>query len=192
LACRLSQNFETLRRLSINTWLAEISRSKRGTRFLHRQQHTAIRKFGGFGGLAVQLLAIDPGKSMGWACFLHGRLIGSGQGAPNDIMRFIQSADAIVFEEPEIYRPRHCKGNPNDLKGMLIQIGYIQGKSKNGCKWHRYLPVQWKGQLPKRITKQRAEACLSSQDCIGPKQNELDAWDAVALGLWFLKRLRLG
>jgi hypothetical protein len=141
----------------------------------------------------MQILAIDPGTTgnMGWACFLHGHLVNAGVDGPSQILHYIIGADVIVFEHPEIYPARMGKGDPNRLLGLVKQIGFIQGRAKQACIFHEYLPCQWKGQLPKHIVQRRARATLTDLEGPIPPACQHDTWDAIALGLVFLRRLRL-
>lgn len=129
---------------------------------------------------------------MGWARFSDGYLIDAGSGKPEDIIPHIQSAEIIVFELPQFYRARFSKGDPNKLAKLTKQVGYVQGIAFAGNTDVRYvemLPADWKGQLPKKIVHARARAVMTEHT------NDLrlthDAWDAIALGLVYLKRLVL-
>lgn len=142
----------------------------------------------------MKLLAIDPGttgKNLGFARFVGGYLIDAGEGSLATLMPRIPGVDVIVFEMPQFYRPKESKGDPNKLAKLVKQIGVIQGIALcNGCTtFHEYLPAQWKGQLPKDVCARRAREVLTAQDAqIHGKDN---AWDAVALGLWHLGRLKM-
>lgn len=141
----------------------------------------------------MRLLAIDPGTrgNMGWARFWRGYFIDAGEGVPSDIAPHIYGADEIVFEHPQIYRARHSKGDPNKLLGLVKQIGYIQGlaNSTHACKFTEYQPHAWKGSANKRIPQERARALWTENDSPQPPSRMIDAWDAIALGMFHLKRL---
>lgn len=141
----------------------------------------------------MKVLAVDPGTlgNMGWSRFWEGVLLDAGEGKPESIVSHIISAEVIAFEMPEIYRARHSKGDPNRLKGLIKQIGWIQGVAwayNHECAFVEYQPKQWKGNIPKPVHHERAHSILTSVDAIPPPFNQDNAWDAIALGLYVVGR----
>ncbi len=146
--------------------------------------------------MTEKLLAIDPGddrthSNMGWARFWGGYFVDAGEANPRAILQHIISAQTIVCEHPEVYRSRHMKGDPNDLARLIQQIGIIKGLAwASGAEpvFVDVLPKSWKGQVPKHICHERALSVWTKQDCPPPPRTQLNAWDAIALGLWYLHR----
>lgn len=135
------------------------------------------------------LLAIDPGNVTGWAVFNGPQdqtLKGCGYGPPAALVGF--RPDVLVIERPQVYDARHSKGDPNDLITLAITVGRLIERM-DATTVLTPLPREWKKQLPKDICHKRALAVLS------PDERRLlvsdhNALDAVALGLWYLKRWR--
>ena len=136
-------------------------------------------------------LAVDPGKhASGWALFSDAGLVAAGFDSP----KFF-AIDQIVMEVPRIRRLGKSKGDPNDLVEVAISVGEWFGVHAEADR-HRYYPAQWKGQLPKPECRARAHAVLSPTELASvPKvamtRGGTDMWDAIALGLVHLERLRM-
>ena len=154
------------------------------------------------------LVAVDPGKNTGLAFFIDGMLARIGCISPKNFAYNLelftggvhQCAMTYVVEIPEIYRSRHSKGDPNHLIPLAKQCGMVQGLAEtNGALYHEYKPKAWKGQLPKHVMRNRIKALRILtpheehvlQTTPFSKEEEHNAWDALGLGLWHLKRLKL-
>lgn len=101
----------------------------------------------------------------------------------------------LVIEYQQTYGGRAAKGDANDLlkatllSGALVQLGeHVQ----------LVTPHEWKGNAKKEITAARCEADLSAAEflmVVGKlgKNKKLrgDVWDAVGIGLWWLRRAEL-
>lgn len=146
--------------------------------------------------MTERILAIDPGDdrthaNMGWARFWGGFFVDAGESDPRSILAHISGAHTIVFEHPEIYRSRYSKGNPNDLAPLIQQIGIIKGlawASGNEPKFVEVFPKAWKGQAPKHVIHDRAEAVWTTHDCKPPSRSQHNAWDAIGLAMFYLRR----
>lgn len=154
------------------------------------------------------LLAVDPGKHRsGWALFgpRSGRLVlfFAGYDPPSKTIRvpdstggtFLPSPDTLVIERPQVYRAGKSKGDPNDLVDVAIAVGRWIGTYPDADRI-LYTPDEWKGQVPKAVCHARARAALSVEELARvpalPKTRGLpDMWDAIALGLVHLGRLRM-
>jgi hypothetical protein len=52
------------------------------------------------------------------------------------------------------------------------------------------LPNKWKGNLPKKICKDRCKAVLTPEELARVKTEDHNVWDAIGIGLWYLGRLK--
>ena len=150
-------------------------------------------------------LAIDPSiKHTGVALFLGqelqwARVVTSAEptSASREV-RYKAMADLIkeavgpaipaelILEFPEIY-PRH-PARPNDLMLLAGLTGYLAG-SIEALKVITYLPKQWKGQLPKDVCITRVSSKLTPTELWRVSAGDkTDAWDAVGIGLFRLRR----
>lgn len=161
------------------------------------------------------LLAIDPGKKgLGVALFADGSLLqawysgaegGSGH-ALLDVTRplvreleslrrqGLPSLDTLLIERPQAYSGAQQSANPEDVAELCVVVGALMLAVRpllspiGGILLVR--PAEWKGQLPKDVTRNRAEAALTPAEAEGlimPKAVKTlghNVWDAVALGLW--------
>lgn len=156
------------------------------------------------------LLAIDPGvHAVGAALWGDGALCraayvqnpnthsGIGAGGVGDLVDALLAwsggpADSVVVELPRHY-PEDRGVKPNDLIDLAAVVGGIMATC--GRQHTHYYPAQWKGQLPKRVSHARAMAELSQleRNVITPTADPAlfhNVLDAVALGLFHLKKLR--
>lgn len=103
----------------------------------------------------------------------------------------------LVTEIPAVRQRGSGKGDPNDLIDLAGIVGAIVGGLRvkfpeSVVKWSP-LPEQWKGQLPKSVTKDRVDAALSDFEKTriqwsGEKHN---IYDAIHLGLVYLHKVGL-
>lgn len=165
-------------------------------------------------------LAIDPGKSMGWALFSGAALVRCGAfdgdydagmrtfGESSGLPPGFSYTDRIVCERPQYYPPtRGAKRvDPNDLITLALRAGAVVGSVRRlyPCVEVRWvLPATWKGSVPKPIHQRRiwealtpAEQASARPAPAGPvaARRESPGWtdtlDAIGLGLYDLGRLR--
>jgi hypothetical protein len=143
------------------------------------------------------LIAIDPGRTVGVAVFHNERLFCVEEfevSSLSDIIRKIEVLEfdalpSVVIELPQVYPVRKWKGDPNDL----IQVAYIAGAIAGLLR--RYAidiktlkPHEWKGNTPKKIDNRRTFERLtpSEQEIVKAASNHV--LDAVGIGLHVLKR----
>jgi hypothetical protein len=97
---------------------------------------------------------------------------------------------SLIVEVPQIY-PGPRKEDPNDLIDLAGVLGAIIGASEAHVVWSP-LPKDWKGQLPKEVTKLRVDQKLT-----GPEKERIawplerlrhNVYDAVHLGIVYLER----
>lgn len=145
----------------------------------------------------MSLLAIDPGvKRHGWGFFLDGALVACGK-SPSLSLVVGAALDELVIELPQAYGLRGGKGeDKNDLIALAFEAGRVAGLL-NPKTLHVTSPSNWKAQVPKEIVHNRCRRVLSPAEAgllEGPNGRGFDhnVWDAVALGLWHLKRISRG
>lgn len=143
----------------------------------------------------MTLLAVDPGKTTGWALFRDSQLVACGKvtGASAAVGN-LPVADTLVIEEPRIRR-RHPR--PNDILQLAVLVGQI---AAHYVQVRRVAPEEWKGQMPKDVCWKRANAKLTWQErtLVWPKgfkmlsTRKLDhnIKDAIALGLSAIGRFK--
>jgi hypothetical protein len=153
----------------------------------------------------THILAIDPGlRATGYAYFRNGTLARCGLKRCDLIDRaeiaaaigrefaveFLKPLDALVVEVPQIYQPRFMKGDPNDLVNLALVAGsalQLPAKIRRAIS-----PHQWKGNVPKEITRSRVLFALSDMereillDANVPESLKHNVFDAVGIGQWFL------
>lgn len=161
------------------------------------------------------LVALDPGShKAGLALFRDGKLIWAGpvinpkktkgaQGWQEMAALVVRGTlhawdvDTFVLERMQSYTdPRHQKGPQDDLlevQGMsACLVGALAFRGKGPVELVDPVPATWKGQVPKEICHQRALEVLTAEEkkviCLKPAVAKLDTLDAVALGLWALRR----
>lgn len=133
-------------------------------------------------------LAIDPGKSTGWALVnAAGVLIACGRGQDFPPCRI------CVIELPQIYRPGLSPARPEDLVTLAVRVG--QYKERVECRGAKVIleqPATWKHQVKKAIHHPRIAQSLMPVELkavakgigkLTEKQAE-DVWDAVGLAKW--------
>lgn len=142
------------------------------------------------------IIAIDPGKTTGWAVF---------EGLPNTggIMKACGicsdldgvALNGIIEGIIELPKSRHDTPNPNSLITLAVRIGEYKAELKRaGVAVQLVFPEEWKGQTPKDVSWRRALAKLKPGEITsvaaakkGHKKVD-DLEDAIALGLWFVGR----
>ena len=102
--------------------------------------------------------------------------------------------DQVVVELPQVYTRDKSKGNPNDL----IKVAAVAGALLKGILADRQmfvLPAEWKGNAPKEVTENRCRVDLSAEELdrveLPAKSLQHNVWDAIGIGLWFLKKEKL-
>jgi hypothetical protein len=134
----------------------------------------------------IDLLAVDPGASTGWAAFSGDRLAAWGLGDPP-----VESAGRIAIELPQVY-PRQ-QVPPNDLIALAFLAGRYAGRARGAVS--TVLPHQWKGNMPKDVCAARVRARLSPEEravvdaCDVPDKQRHNVLDAIGIGLFALGRL---
>jgi hypothetical protein len=139
------------------------------------------------------VLAVDPGRTTGWALYRDALLIEFGK-VPGARARLgaLPVADRVVIERPVIRR-NHPR--PDDILKLALLAGEIAGHF-DGDYVQFVTPEGWKGQLPKDVCWTRARGKLNRDElalllpAVQRREKKLDhnIADAIALGLWALGR----
>jgi hypothetical protein len=144
----------------------------------------------------VNLLAIDPGQTTGWAYFLNGELLQASYDTKEEVLiQTNRGTDILVIEKPAWYGTNN-KVDVNDLIELAVFVGEMKQKYRMTTKEIvLVLPVAWKGTVPKKIHNQRVLDTLTEKERdllpLRPRAKDYDhnMLDAVGLGLWKLGRL---
>jgi hypothetical protein len=74
---------------------------------------------------------------------------------------------------------------------LQLKVGELKGRFEAvGCRVELVQPRTWKHQVPKHIHHARASKVLTDAERELMASKRHDVWDAVALGLWKLGRLK--
>lgn len=94
---------------------------------------------------------------------------------------------SVVIESMQI--DRRSRRAATDLLELSAIGGAILAIAHDrGLQTYSYKPKVWKGNTPKDITTARAKEKLSPEELSRVADNFHDTWDAIALGLFHLKR----
>jgi hypothetical protein len=146
----------------------------------------------------VNLIAIDPGKTTGWALFYKGPLYSAGVCSRDQFFKGLPLAGpsySVVIENPRWYP--HDYTDVNDLLDLAVLVGEIkQHYAIRDAAVELVWPRTWKGNAPKNMMTKRILSRLTPEELavvpVRPRARTVDhnAADAIGLGLWKLGRLR--
>lgn len=156
----------------------------------------------------MNLIAIDPGRTTGWAIFVDGGLRRAGtrdskdpnyfrEDTPWDHMPLggLLTLDCVLVEVPRWY-PRDHK-DVNDLIDLAVLVGELKRfYESQDFKVELVWPRTWKGNVKKEIMTERILSRLKPDELalvpLRPRAKTPDhnTVDAIGLGLWKLGRLR--
>lgn len=144
------------------------------------------------------LYAVDPGKhTSAVAAFLNDELVGVWFASADSMDMAEDSLGEVAMEQPRAYG-NHAR--PQDLldltaAGMAVATRLVRPMTRV----RMIQPQEWKGQVPKPITRKRIEAKLTQSeklrlgDCLKKSRGEKhNLFDAVGIGLFALKRVGRG
>lgn len=144
------------------------------------------------------IISVDPGvQGCGIAEWRDGVLYKALYGDPTFSDFGLEDEGLLVIEKPQTYVQSKWKGDPNDLIDLAVVVGQLKERAENfGAPTVLYRPREWAGQVPKEIRWARAQKLLSDDELSRiewPKQKGLkhNVWDAIGIGLFYLKRRRL-
>lgn len=140
------------------------------------------------------MISIDPGtRYLGYAFFGAGKnLIGAATLKAKSVESMIDqiqnaawvSSEELVIELPGFYGFDQAK--KENIAKLHQIVGACRARFTNS---RTVAPVSWNRGKPKAITHLRIRGLLSpSENAIMAGQRE-DAWDAVGIGLWALRRM---
>ncbi len=153
------------------------------------------------------LIAIDPGKTFGWALFCEEKLSGSAHCSQSAFFAGKLSAQAVrtgmklpptlddlpgeflfVGEKPNYRRAGGSKTSPDDLITLGIFLGELVALYRRKVDTVELVTAhEWKGSLDKDICHKRIQKILRPDEVMPENHN---ARDAVGIGLWKLGRYR--
>jgi len=108
----------------------------------------------------VRLLALDPGRQVGFAVFDDDVFVLCGVWGflpaipSSSACRFLAEEvvalrpNRLVVEVPQVYERRKSRGDPNDLLGLVAMAGAAAAVMPAGTA-RFVLPHDWKGSVPK-------------------------------------------
>lgn len=136
------------------------------------------------------VLSVDPGvHSMAVAGWKDGRLVCAVNGG----VWFKPDISHIYGEIPVVYPgAKGLKTDPNDLIALAYEAGRFYGCFD--CPVTLIKPAEWKGQVPKDITKKRILSLLDEAEINAiVKGGEMhNVFDAIGIGLFGLGRAKRG
>ncbi len=147
------------------------------------------------------VLSIDPGlRKCGCALWSpDGTLLrawtararGSGRG-PAVWVRMVNAIkiapdiSVLVCEQMQVYRDKTA--NADDLLELTGVLGALAWRFK-GAKIKGYRPAEWKGQVPKHISRKRLQSRLTDKEKCNVASNAThDAWDAIGIGAYYFRK----
>ena len=147
------------------------------------------------------VLSIDPGlRKCGCALwYLDGTLrrawtarapAGTGRGleAWVKMVRAIKIApdiNTLVVEQMQVYRDK--KTGADDLLELTGVLGSIAWRF-SGAEKHGYKPAEWKGQVPKKVMRERLKQRLTKEELNNIQKGAThDAWDAIGIGAYYFR-----
>jgi hypothetical protein len=152
------------------------------------------------------LVSVDPGNDgCGVALWsVSGELLRAGYAAPRRRLpepaaRWMEVAHAVIgyagvlnpedvaIEVPQVYPDDPVP--PNDLITLAMVAGVVLGHL-SPLRATRYLPREWKGQVPKKVQHERLRAHLKSAELgrldLPAPSLQHNVWDAIGIGMHHL------
>lgn len=147
------------------------------------------------------LYAVDPGKARSSvASFLDGVFVGCWMVHVSDMQELAaEKRGRVVMELPVVYPGSRVRAS--DLVDLAAAGMAVASRlAAQGERIHTTSPSDWKGQVPKEVTRKRVLAKLTAPElsrlteCLAPIKPSLqhNLFDAIGIGLVFLKRARRG
>lgn len=146
----------------------------------------------------MNLIAIDPGRTTGWATFVDSKLVHTGSVKKGLVLSLLDSSTfrsyRALIELPRWYP--HDHSDVNDLIDLAVQVGEVKlFLEASRCAVELVWPRTWKGTVKKEIMTERILSRLTPEELalvpLRPRARTPDhnCVDAVGLGLWKLGRL---
>lgn len=142
----------------------------------------------------MQFVACDPATRYTGLAFFAGTQLAAVdlvRAASTDAMlhevglRLIAARpEFAIAEVPRVYKDGEA--DPNDLVRVSLIAGAVLGMAPRR---KIVYPSEWKGQLDKKVVEKRVRHMLSPAELsLIPEHARHDVWEAVGIGLWYLKR----
>jgi hypothetical protein len=150
----------------------------------------------GLSSIALPIVAIDPGASVGWALGIRGSLVDFGtvhqnrwNGNLSKLRNALPRACVCLTEMPRVYpSPLKWKGDPQHI----VRLAFLAGRI---IEWYpaflEYEPKQWQGgSLPDHILRKRTRARLTAGErrLVDSRPISAHAWDAIGILVFSLNR----
>ena len=137
------------------------------------------------------LVAIDPGKSTGWAAFDAVKALYACGHTDGDRPVFPWQRGVVETLVIEIPHTGPSKATVEDLLVLAFRAGLVAGII-GATQTRTVRPQEWKGSVPKRIHHERVKALLWAPELALLAGHPHDTIDAIGLGLWALGRMGRG
>jgi len=150
----------------------------------------------GLQSIALRLVTIDPGRSVGWALGIGGELVDFGtvpdvrwNGDLSRLWAALPPAPLCVIEMPRVYpSPQKWKGDPQHI----VRLAYLAGRIAEQYPLTVELePKQWQGgSPPERVLRKRTRGRLTAAEArlVDSRRVSAHAWDAIGLFVFSLNR----
>lgn len=137
-------------------------------------------------GYALPLIAIDPGKRIGWALAIGGVIHECGTVGDYHALPW---AAVAVIEMPRVYpNPMKWKGDPQQIVKLATLAGRIAERYPFAAMPE---PRRWRGMAPERVIRARTFRALQGDEHeLTTGRVSVHAWDALGIACWALGRYR--
>lgn len=106
-------------------------------------------------------------------------------------IRIDEPVRVVVCEMVQIYA-KNRRANPEGLLQLSGVIGAMAWRFRD-AELYCYRPREWKGQIPKDVMRSRLHAALSEEEISRVEKGAThDAWDAIGLGVFHLRKWGIG
>ena len=144
----------------------------------------------------LPLLAIDPGKNLGWALAVGGELVDFGSISPvvwngrdSKAIDMLPDACVCIIEMPRVYPAvAKWKGDPQHIVRLAFLAGRIAARYPV---YFEVEPKTWQGgSPPERVLRRRTSDRMRATERSLVMSRKLNAhsWDAIGILLYSLNR----
>lgn len=147
------------------------------------------------------VLSIDPGlRKCGCALWFPdgtlrrawtARAAGSARGPAAwvkmvDGIKIAPDVSVLVCEQMQVYREQRT--NADDLLELTGVLGALSWRFK-GAELTGFKPAEWKGQVPKRVMRDRLKKRLTAEELLTVDGKcTHDTWDAIGIGAYYFRK----
>jgi hypothetical protein len=132
------------------------------------------------------VIAIDPGRSIGWAIGADRVVLACG--TVRDLDRLpCQGIGMAIVEMPRVYpMATKWKGDPQDI----VRLAFLAGRIAARYPEYRLIePRAWRGNAPDKVITRRTERALAPDE---PRGDTPHSWDAIGILLHHWERRARG